>query len=160
MVRSKDKGDTWHYVTTVAGDPDLGPEGFRFPGLARLPDGELLCLARNGDGGMPLWLSRSKDDGTTWSKPEKIDVRAAYGDLLVLSDGMVLLVYGKPGLWVIASTDGGKTWDMKNRAEIGTRSSVAFIGRAVMAEISPEKVVCIYHDRMDLHARILSIGRQ
>jgi len=160
LVKSTDGGDTWRYVTTVASDPDLGPEGFRFPGLALLPSGELLCLMRNGDGAMPLWLGRSKDGGLTWSKPEKIDVGAAYGDLLILSDGTVLLVYGKPGLWVIASTDGGRTWDLKNRAAIGTRSSVAFIGRAVMAETSPRRVVCVYHDRMDLHARILTISRQ
>ena len=65
LVGSKDGSDTWHYVTTVASDPDVGPEGFRFPGLVRLPDGELLCLMRNGDGAMPLWLSRSKDNGMT-----------------------------------------------------------------------------------------------
>ena len=56
LVRSKDRGDTWHYVATIAADPNVGLEGFRLPSLGLLPDGELLCLMRNGDGAKPLWL--------------------------------------------------------------------------------------------------------
>ena len=35
LVRSKDRGDTWDYVATIASDPDVGPEGFRLPSLGR-----------------------------------------------------------------------------------------------------------------------------
>jgi photosystem II stability/assembly factor-like uncharacterized protein len=115
---------------------------------------------RNGDGGQPLWLSRSADGGKTWAEVEKIAVGAAYGDLLVLSDGTLLLTYGRPGTYVMGSTDGGRTWDVEHKALIGTRSSAAYVGRAALAEIAPGHVVCVYNDMTSLHARILTIRRE
>ena len=159
LVRSQDRGDTWKYVTTIAADPDAGPEGFRLPSLGLLPDGELLCLMRNGDGAMPLWLTRSRGDYTEWEPPQKVDAPAVYGELLVLSDGVVLLVYGKP-LHVMASSDGGRTWDSQQKMNIGTRTGMAFVGRATLAEVAPGKVVCVYNDVLDLHARVLTVTKE
>lgn len=156
LVRSRDRGDTWHYVATIAANPDAGPEGFRLPDLGLLPGGELLCLMRNGDGDTPLWLSRSRGDYSHWETPEKIAAPAVYGELLVLFDGTVLLVYGKP-LYVMASSDGGKTWDSRNKMNVGTRTGQAFTGRATMVEVSPGQVVCVYNDVLDLHARVLTV---
>ncbi len=156
LIRSRDRGNTWHYVATVAANPNAGPEGFRLPSLGLLPDGQLLCLMRNGDGGRPLWLSRSRGDYSKWEKPKQIDAPAVHGQLLVLSSGTVLLVYGKP-LYVMASHDGGRTWDTKRKMNIGTRTGQAFIGRAALAEVSPGKVVCVYNDVLDLHARMLTV---
>ena len=160
LVRSQDQGATWRYVTTIASDPDpkYGPEGFRYPSLALLPDGELVCLMRNGDGNTPLWLSRSSGDYHNWGDPEKVDVGASHGDLLVLSDGTLLMVYGKM-LYVMASPDGGRTWDYKNACFVGCRSAFAYTGQARLAEVSPGEVLCLYHDRLDLHARKLTIKR-
>lgn len=156
LIRSRDRGDTWHYVATIAADPDSGPEGFRLPSLGLLPDGQLICIMRNGDGAKPLWLTRSHGDYTQWGKPEKIDAPAVHGELLVLSDGTVLLVYGKP-LYVMASSDGGKSWDSKHKMGIGTRTGQAFTGRAALVEVSPGQVVCLYNDVLDLHARVLTV---
>ena len=157
LIRSSDQGATWHYVSTIAADPNSGPEGFRMPALGLLrPDGELVCVMRNGDGAMPLWISRSRNDYSEWKKPEKIDAPAVFGDVLVLSDGTVLLVYGKP-LYVMASTDGGRTWDSQRKMNVGTRTGQAFIGRARLVEVSPGKVVCVYNDVLDLHARVLTV---
>ena len=156
LVRSKDRGDTWHYLATIAADPDAGPEGFRLPSLGLLPDGELLCLMRNGDGAMPLWLGRSRGDYTQWEKPEKINAPAVFGELLVLSDGTVLLAFGKP-LYVMASGDGGRTWGSEHKMGIGTRTGQAFTGRVTLVEVSPGQVVCVYNDVLDLHARVLTV---
>ena len=158
LIRSQDRGDTWHYVATIAADPDPGLEGFRLPSLGLLPNGQLLCLMRNGDGDTPLWLSRSGGDYSQWEQPRQLAAGAVHGQLLVLSDGTVLLVYGKP-LYVMASNDGGKTWDTKHQMNIGTRTGQAFIGRAALAEVSPGKVVCVYNDVLDLHARVLTVTK-
>jgi len=69
----------------------------------------------------------------------------------------VLLVYGKP-LYVMASTDGGKSWDSKHKMNIGTRTGQAFMGRAALVEVSPGRVVCVYNDVTDLHARVLKVS--
>ena len=76
--------------------------------------------------------------------------------ILALSDGTVLLAYGKP-LCLMGSTDGGRTWDTKNKIVLGTRTGQAFTGRLALAEVSPGKVVCVYNDTLDLHARVLTV---
>ena len=111
---------------------------------------------RNGDGAMPLWLGRSRGDYTQWEKPEKINAPAVFGELLVLSDGTVLLAFGKP-LYVMASGDGGRTWGSEHKMGIGTRTGQAFTGRVTLVEVSPGQVVCVYNDVLDLHARVLTV---
>jgi hypothetical protein len=157
LVASEDNGLTWHYVSTIASDPEVGPEGFRMPTLGRLPDDTLISVMRNGDGGQPLWSSRSTDGGHTWTDVRKIDVKAGTVGLLVLTDGTVLLAFGRPGLHILGSSDGGKTWDFANRADLGTRSFVAFTGRVAMIETSPGQVLAVYNDMTALAARILTI---
>lgn len=160
LVKSKDKGLNWHYVSTIACDPNVGPEGFRTPSLVLLRNGELLCLMCNGDGGKPLWLSRSQDGGNTWGSLEKVDVSAGYGDLLVLSDGALLLTYGRPGLYVVASADSGRTWSKAPETLYWmTRSSAAYTGHAALAEVKPGTVLCVYNDMTSLHARIFTVTR-
>ena len=157
LIHSKDQGLTWHYVGTIASRPEIGMEGFRLPTLGLLPDGTLLSVVRNGDGGQPLWSSRSTDEGRTWTDVQKIDVKAGTVSLLVLSDGTALIAYGRPGLHILGSTDGGKTWDFANRADLGTISSAAFTGRVAMIETSPGQVLAVYNDVTGLTGRILTI---
>lgn len=69
VVRSRDHGQTWSYLATVAVDGAVGTEGFGEPVLVRISRGEhagrLLCLMRTG---RDLYGSHSDDDGKTWSR--------------------------------------------------------------------------------------------
>ncbi len=70
VVRSRDHGQTWAYLATVAVDGAVGTEGFGEPVLVRVSQGEhsgrLLCLMRTG---RDLYEAHSDDDGQTWSRP-------------------------------------------------------------------------------------------
>lgn len=113
VVRSTDRGRTWDYLATVAYDPSVGLESFCEPDLLTLPDGDILCFMRTGgsDGKFtPLYLSRSKDDGKTWSKPEHIADRGVWPNACRMKNGVLVCTYGCPGNWLVFSLDAGRTW--------------------------------------------------
>lgn len=70
LFRSKDKGRSWDYISTVAADPSVGTEGFTEPVIVRIAHGRharrLICLMRTGH---ELYQAFSDDEGATWSKP-------------------------------------------------------------------------------------------
>ncbi len=73
MLRSRDGGKNWHYVSTVAVDPDIGTEGFNEGVLIRISggrhQGRFLCIMRTG---RELHRAYSDDEGLTWSRPEPV----------------------------------------------------------------------------------------
>ncbi|MBM4049106.1 MAG: exo-alpha-sialidase, partial [Planctomycetes bacterium] len=113
VVRSTDRGKTWDYLATVAYDPSVGLESFCEADLLALPDGEILCFMRTGGSGgqfTPLYLSRSKDDGETWSKPEPMADRGVWPNSCRMKNGVIACAYGRPGNWLAFSLDDGRTW--------------------------------------------------
>lgn len=75
LVKSKDKGKNWFYLSTVASG-DAGTEGFNEPVLLLLTQGKykgrLICIMRTG---RELYSTYSDDSGLTWSEvlPVKFD---------------------------------------------------------------------------------------
>ena len=91
--------------------------GFSEPCLAFMPDGSILCILRTCDVfyGAPEWgptyLTRSTDGGKNWTKPEYFKDRGALPQLIQLENGVTLAIVTRPGIYVYASRDCGKTWD-------------------------------------------------
>jgi hypothetical protein len=115
VCRSTDEGRTWQYLTTL-GYEQIGSEGYNEGSMRRLPNGEILAVVRTGNAtdlhcqDNPIMWSVSRDDGRTWSKPERTGVDGAFPSLAVLSDGQVAMSYGRPGAMLIFSADHGRTW--------------------------------------------------
>ncbi len=141
MMRSKDEGETWSEPKVIANsiidDRDAG--------ILQLPDGEVIVTwftslvfsggARRQFEKMPkdlvkeqtgCFLIRSKDNGETWSEPEKLInyAQSPHGPI-VLKDGSLLQVgrwsptepfaasyntFDKTDIAVSRSTDRGRTW--------------------------------------------------
>lgn len=55
-----------------------------------------------------MYSSRSTDNGRTWSKPVVFDDLGVWPQTLTLKNGVTLLAYGRPGLFVRATV--GKDW--------------------------------------------------
>ena len=76
--------------------------------VAELPGGEWVMMARpEGD------ICWSRDAGKTWTAPVTFGMRMFAPSLYVLRDGTLLCLhgsYGRGGLRVIFSRDGGHTW--------------------------------------------------
>ena len=103
VVRSTNRGGTWKMLSTVRAAHDLQEVT-----VAELPGGEWVMMARpEGD------ICWSRDAGKTWTAPVTFGMRMFAPSLYVLRDGTLLCLhgsYGRGGLRVIFSRDGGHTW--------------------------------------------------
>jgi len=112
---STDSGRTWTYNGIVAFDEhhdiiEFDEQNlFSEPAMVIFPDGEMLCMMRTGSN-RPLYVTRSKDSGVTWSKPEPISVRGIYPHVYLMHDQVLVLATGRPGCTLHFSLDRGKTW--------------------------------------------------
>lgn len=144
LVTSKDQGNTWRFVNTVAYEHNKAIDGLCEPVMRRVADGSLLCMMRRG-GKQPMAQCRSTDGGETWSPPELQVAHGVDPDLCLMSNGVLACTYGRPGLHIMFSEDGcGFGWGY--RTHIGDWSSSSYMG---MAEISPGKLLVVYDRRKD-----------
>jgi hypothetical protein len=113
--RSRDAGESWEFFSHVA-YAELGSEGYNEGTLRRLPSGQLLAVLRTGNErdfacqDNPIMWTVSHDEGRTWTPPARTGVEGAYPSLAVLSDGLLVMSYGRPGAMLVFSADEGRTW--------------------------------------------------
>ena len=144
VCESDDDGLNWNYVTTVGYD-QIGSEGYNEGSMRRLPDGRLLAVMRTGnerDPGCqdnPIMWSESQDEGRTWSQPQRTGLEGAYPSLAVLSDGQVVMSYGRPGAMIAFSRDSGRTW-----TDLTAVDSTPYSGYTDVLEIGPGKLLVGY----------------
>lgn len=121
---SDDKGYTWRHLSTVADIPTMR---LGEPALIETQSGRLICLMRDEDGAA-YYQSNSDDSGLTWSAagPSAVPGMSNPASLVTLPDGTILCIYGARareatpyaprddfgGMYVVASYDDGKSWDM------------------------------------------------
>ncbi len=121
-VKSTDDCKTWNIISTVAsGIPDRelkNPQGYCEPNFTRVRNGSVLCVMRMGSY-LPLFQSRSYDNGLTWTKPVPLPglpdsvSESVDPNLLLIKNGVLALSYGRPGGKMAFSTDGcGYKWDV------------------------------------------------
>lgn len=149
VVRSEDRGRTWHYLATVAYDPAVGLESFCEADLLVLADGRILCFLRTGGSGgrhTPLYLARSADAGQSWTTPEPIADRGVWPNACMMSNGVIACTYGRPDNWLTFSLDQGKTWTGHFCFHRGNSSSYNSV-----EEVAPDTLLVVY-DRQQPNA--------
>lgn len=156
--RSADRGRSFQYYATVAfidnDSTPLAAGGVNEPEAVQLPGGEMLCFMRTAEY-EPLLLARSPDGGRNWSPPEKVGVDGIRPTPVLLQNGVLALSYGRPGVWVVFSTDGGRWW---------TNKTCIYIWHSLWGEGHLPKtkhyLVPGYHtfERSDCNARICEIA--
>ena len=123
ILKSDDDARTWYYYSQIVTAPEYFTacpemEGFCEPQMRRMPDGSFVMLMRTGSY-LPSYISHCYDDCRTWSKPEPFDTTGVFPQLLTLDCGITLATYGRPKLFVRATSDpSGKTWDEPRRIEL------------------------------------------
>ncbi len=119
LVASHDGGVTWKYRSTIASSVDEYPFGFGGDGgelsLTVSENGNIICAMR-----MELsiadrhfcdtMLAVSSDNGFTFSKPFSVAESSVTPHVVALKGGIVVLIYGRPGVHFKVSLDNGLTW--------------------------------------------------
>ena len=118
VYRSDDNGKTWSGSTVMARGTKATRD-YHEPCILELGAGHLLGMHRvgrcqDGRNGL-LWQNESRDGGKSWTRPVETNITSgACPRLLKLSDGRILLTYGRRyepyGLYARLSSDGGKRW--------------------------------------------------
>ncbi len=115
---STDEGRTW----TKRGTVGVYDEALLYAyteenSFAQNRDGSLTvvmrtehCWPQEKAYGTPAMVSRSEDGGFTWTKPVPAADSSVTPHLVPLANGVLALVYGRPGVHMKYSEDGGKTW--------------------------------------------------
>lgn len=143
LMESMDAGKNWAFVSTIAYQHNAPGDGFCEPALMWVPDGSLLCVLRKG-GKLPLAQCRSVDQGKTWTTPQLLAGHGVDPDLCLMSNGVLVCTFGRPGLHMMFSLDGcGREWTQLT--QIGDWRSSTYMG---IAEINPDELLLIY-DRND-----------
>lgn len=126
IVRSRDRGRTWDYVTAFrpeelnlvygGGDRPVD-EGLTEADLVVAANGDILCVNRTGSYS-PMWQTRSTDGGHTWGTPAPVGWQGVKPRLNLLPNGVLTCAAGRGGYGhpqvthVMISLDGtGNHWE-------------------------------------------------
>lgn len=118
LYRSTDDGRTFEYASRLDHTANMpaAVEGPCEPSIAVLADGRVLLVFRL-QSATELWQAYSSDGGRTWSEPARSAAWAVWPQLLLLSNGVLALSSGRPGigLWLSHAGD-GEAWEYHNIA--------------------------------------------
>jgi hypothetical protein len=165
-VFSSDNGRSWGRPVTVAYDrqlargtdpdssvqtisvvPAVTQEGFCEADVTRAPNGDLICAMRSGGRlgvrsapifPTPLYVSRSMDEGQTWTPPVQAADRGVSPYLVTLENGVIVCAYARPGCWLIFSDDNGQSW--KGSFQFGTSDSYCNV-----FAVGPDEILVLYY---------------
>ena len=152
LTSSEDGGQTYSQRSVVATKKDAswGNEGPCEPSMALLKNGELLVVMRTGSRGFASFsgttkagqflFARSSDGGYTW-KTKWSSIPGVMPKLLQMSNGILVLAFGRPGNNLIFSSDNGHSW----WGEIGlTPPDVKTSGYCAIAEVASNRLFVAY----------------
>jgi hypothetical protein len=163
---SRDQGMTWSEPVPMDnaalsdGDtPDSPCGGFSETGVAQLPGGRIVALARPFRSPF-MWQTQSEDGGRAWRMACYAPFSGAGGPQLVATrSGHLACIKRGPGVGLHMSFDGGLNWDEGTMIDFPG----SFNGRAI--EVEPDVVLVVYPQTMDeirpapVHAQRIRLTR-
>lgn len=104
--------------------------------LTQASNGNLICALRTDMSieGYPsdTLVCISHDNGYTWTSPKRVADSSVTPHVIALQDGIVLLIYGRPGVHFKISEDNGETWSGSYPIIGKTLSEEFFDGKSYM----------------------------
>ena len=150
VIDSDDDGMTWRYLSTL---PRVGhtQEGINESTLVQLKDGSVHIYARGGNKmykGDRFDLLRfvSRDGGRTWDAGKTIAEYGVDPQAMLLSDGTLALLSGRPGLYLMLDRTGTGEHFVRHEVFSGMGSSYA-----TLMETAPGKLLIVYDDSSMIH---------
>lgn len=180
LLRSQDEGRSFHEWGVIPFAPDLkdDPEafspdrrGFLEPEMCFLDEKNVVCVIRTTHHIQgPMYICFSQDGGRSWTAPRVFHNHGVYPHLQYLRCGALVISFGRPGVDIMVSWDGGKTWGTPIHIVPALRESwtADSCGYTQMAEVDGSTLVLAYSDfnydpgdgypRKALMSRVIRIG--
>ena len=116
LMASTNRGRTWKRRGAIADATELCKGGYWEESMTIVPNGDLVCVSRtlnsNDENELrELYMTRSSDKGYTWSYPRAIAPYSVTPHLIPLKRGITALIYGRPGVHLLFSTDNCNSWN-------------------------------------------------
>jgi len=154
LVRSDDGARSWTFSEGSVPWRDADRGSFDEISAIRLDDGTILAALRReipgckGEGFEDTMITRSEDDGKTWSKPDRFTNTAEVHVFLTkLADGRILATYSNYHLpyasCAMLSSDGGRTWDRDNIVRLSLSADI-YVGWAVTLQMPDGSLMTSY----------------
>jgi len=119
LLRSTDGGVTWHHRSRIT--PLVNPSNASEGCPVRLANGRLHVVFRYPPDHRKVRQTWSEDDGLTWSEPTILHdhVCGIVPAVHRLADGALMLVYGRPGMWIMFDPTGTtRGWEVERRFDL------------------------------------------
>lgn len=141
LMESKDGGKTWKKRSLITKNSENYAFGLVGDGgecsLTRAKNGDLLLVTRTDmshdhpkmGGKSDAYLFVSKDDGYTWTEEQSVSDSSVTPHVLALKGDIIVVIYGRPGVHMIVSLNGGKTFG----------SPISIIGKTLQEELAEGK---------------------
>ncbi len=150
LMVSKDGGKSWEKRSCITKNSPKYPFGLAGDGGECSLDvginGELLCVTRTDmsiehpkqGGKSDTMMFTSTDNGYTWSEERSVADSSVTPHIIALKNGTVALVYGRPGVHMRVSKDGGKMFG----------EPISIIGKTLEEELAEGRsyMTCKYFD--------------
>lgn len=156
FYRSKDSGYNWDILGKIPFEADefarkRGSTEFDETAFEILKDSTFICVMRSGSTA-PLFKSFSYDKGKTWKTPVAFTSNGVKPKLLLLENGVLVLVSGRPGVQIRLSLDGtGNKWTkpiemIPFMKEDGTYEKDVSCGYGSIIKDGPSSFYIVYSD--------------
>lgn len=153
VEESADDGRSWQILAEIKIPKDEFIKYYWEPHVAELKSGKLVAMIRYqppGEKNRFLWQSESLDGGKSWSPAHKTAVLGYPPHLLSLSNGWLLVVYGRrhPQFSERAciSKDEGKTWDTGNEI-ILAQAPNSDLGYPASTQLADGTIFTVYYQQ-------------
>lgn len=114
VFQSSDGGHVWRHHSTIPYNTLDGYQVVQAHISADMPAGNWMAMLRTAGAktaGSPLLLTRSYDDGHTWTQPCPIRPSSVNPVGGLLDNGVAFRIYGRPGQFITFCSDGeGREW--------------------------------------------------
>ncbi len=152
LYRSSDGGHSFKEDQIIAGPNDApwGNEGPNEGSMVRLDSSNLVAVMRTGQIQENPWVrptsaasmlsARSIDGGKTWEK-RRLPIPGVFPKLLLMSNGVLVCAFGRPGNNLMFSTDGGKTWGHEVALTAADGKTTGYVD---IVEVAPNRLLAVY----------------
>jgi hypothetical protein len=148
----------WEQVSSLSStnfNPDMshGFESYAEPFFLKAANGDLLMFLRtalqDSSGAVtgrkypPVKVTRSTDEGKTWSKPIEVHPTGVMPVATLLNNGIIVAFTGRHGNRVAASRDNGLTWHCQHNV-MSTAQAPNFSGHNAIVPVGDSTALLIY----------------